>query len=162
MLLFEHTLFMLLLLVGLFSARPKYRWISFAVLAAGIALILIAPRVTVPIPWKWILALVIPILFWQNNLYWTQSKRFASWQEILLWLATTALIALSLVFIMRFNWLGAILFGLVATSLFWRFIEPKAQQRLMSQLGILVLIFLLTEVSLIAETPKRYLGSLFS
>lgn len=162
MLAFEHTLFMLLLLIGLLSARPKYPWLSTAALVSGVILLLSAPRLTLPLPWKWILAAVIPILFWQNNHYWMQAKRFASWRENMLWLAAMLIITLTLVFIVRLNWLAALLFSIIATSLLWRFIDPRSQPRLLTQLGILVLIFLLTEVSLIVEAPKRYIGSLFS
>lgn len=159
---FEHALFMLLLLVGIFYARLPGPRRTMVLLAAGIALVLLPPFVVLPLPWELILSLAIPILFWQNARHWLHARWRVNWQEFVLWLLTA--FGLSMVFVLSgyLSWASVVLFGVVAASTLWRAVELESEVSYLSQIGPLALIFLLTEVAPAVETPGWYLGGLFS
>lgn len=162
MVIFEHALFMLLLLVGIFSIRLPQRRLSAALIVGGVLLVLIPPFVHIPIPWTLIFELTIPILFFQNARHWLNARWRMSWREIGLWLLSIA--GLSSIFALTgyLGWPGALLFGIITASMLWRAIESGEQSSQISQIGPLTLIFLLTEIAPAVETPNRYLGGLFS
>ena len=63
---FEHSLFKLLLLVAVLSAKPPGRkWLPL-VIAIGFLLALLPPPISIPIPWNIILGITIPLILWQN------------------------------------------------------------------------------------------------
>jgi hypothetical protein len=159
---FEHTLFMLLLLVAIFNAKlPQLRVTIFLILA-GVSLALLPPSIKFPIPWNLILNLIIPLLFWQNARRWLHASWGLSWRELALWSATVASLAAIFTLSGFLSLTGALLFGLMAASMLWRAFEPGSHSTQISQIGPLALVFLLTEVALAVETPERYLGGLFS
>ena len=159
---FEHTLFMLLLLVALFNAKLPQRRVTMILILAGISLALLPPFIKFPIPWNLILNLIIPLLFWQNARRWLHASWRLSWLELSLWLATMASLAAIFTLTGYLPLTGALLFGLMAASMLWRAIEPDSHSTQISQIGPLALVFLLTEVAPAVETPNRYLGGLFS
>jgi hypothetical protein len=159
---FEHTLFMLLLLVAIFNARLPRRRLTFFLILGGTGLALLPPFLKFPIPWNLILNLSIPLLFWQNARRWVNAIWRVSWRELALWLATVASLTVVLSVTGYLSLPGAILFGFMAASMLWRAIEPVSHSTQFSQIGPLALIFLLTEVAPAVETPNRYLGGLFS
>lgn len=159
---FEHALFMLLLLVGIFSAKPSSQKLTLPFLIGGILLALLPPVVSIPISWEWILNLVIPLLFWQNARHWLHARWRIGGAELALWLLSIAGLTLALSLTGYLSWTAALLFGVVAASLLWRTIESEKIFSHLSQLGPLTLIFLMTEVAPAVETPNRYLGGLFS
>ncbi len=60
------------------------------------------------------------------------------------------------------NWPGALLFGVIAASMIWRAGEPEKSSSYMSQVGPLALVFLLTEVEAVIQSPNQYMGGIFS
>lgn len=162
MVVFEHALFMLLLLVGIFSAKPPRQRLTLLFLILGILLALLPPLVSIPISWNWILNLVIPLLFWQNARHWLHARWRIKGVELVLWILSIAGLTLALSLTGYLSWTAALLFGVVAASLLWRTIESEQSFSHLSQLGPLTLIFLLTEIAPAVETPGRYLGGLFS
>ncbi|HEU0295534.1 MAG TPA: hypothetical protein VFR47_22535 [Anaerolineales bacterium] len=58
----EHTLMILLLLVGLLNAKPKIPKLAWWAIASALLLVLITPAVPVILPWEWLSALIIPVL----------------------------------------------------------------------------------------------------
>ncbi len=159
---FEHTLFMLLLLVALFNARLPQRRLTLFLILGGTGLALLPPFVKFPIPWKLILNLTLPLLFWQNARRWLHASWRLSWHELALWFVTLGSLAAIFTITGYLSLPGALLFGLMAASMLWRAIEPVGHSTQISQIGPLALVFLLTEVAPAVETPNRYLGGLFS
>ena len=159
---FEHALFMLLLLVGIFSARPPQQKLTLVFIGAGILLAMLPPFRIIPVPWELILNLTIPLLFWQNARHWLSARWRISRAELVLWLLSIAGLTAALSIIGYLTWAAALLFGIVAASMLWRAIEIEQNFSQISQLGPLTLIFLLTEIAPAVETPGRYLGGLFS
>jgi NhaP-type Na+/H+ or K+/H+ antiporter len=162
MIVFEHSLFMLLLLVGVFSSRPTQRRTTIFILALGVLLTLLPPVVEIAIPWELILFLTVPLLFWQNARHWLRARWRMGWGELLLWLASVLGLAGILNLTNYLAWPGALLFGVVTASMLWRLAESEHSPSQVSQIGALTLVFLLTEVAPAVETPNRYLGGLFS
>jgi hypothetical protein len=159
---FEHTLFMLLLLVGIFSAKPPQQKLALVFIVGGTLLALLPPFVRISISWEWILNLTLPLLFWQNARHWLHARWRIGSAELALWLLSIAGLTVSLGIAGYLTWAAALLFGIVAASMLWRAIESEQSFSHLSQLGPLTLIFLLTEIAPAVETPGRYLGGLFS
>ena len=159
---FEHTLFMLLLLVAVFNARLPQPKRTLILILGGIGLALLPPFVRIQIPWELILNLTVPILFWQNARRWINARWRLNASELGLWLATVVGLAASLIVTGYLSVPGALLFALMAASMLWRAIEQADRSTQLSQIGPLALVFLLTEVAPAVETPNRYLGGLFS
>ena len=60
----EHALIILLMLVGVINSKVlKGFW--FAVVALVLSLALVAPVVSIILPWSWIAGISVPLLFWQ-------------------------------------------------------------------------------------------------
>lgn len=158
---FEHTIFILLLLsVVLNSKPPRPRWAA-AIILVGVLLVFIPPAHALDIPWNLVLGLVLPLLLWQNvrrivNADWR------GWKSVSLWGITMLVLSSALWLGGALNWPGALLFGMVAASMIWRAGEPESGASYMSQVGPLVLVFLLTEVEAAIQTPDHYIGGVFS
>ena len=159
---FEHTLFMLLLLVGIFSAKPPQQGLTLVFIVGGTLLALLPPFARISISWEWILNLTIPLLFWQNARHWLHARWRIGSAELSLWLFSIAGFTAALGIAGYLTWTAALLFGIVAASMLWQAIETQQNFSHVSQLGPLTLIFLLTEVAPAVESPGRYLGGLFS
>lgn len=159
---FEHALFMLLLLVGVLTARPPRRDVALWALAVGFLLAFIPPAVRLPIPWDLILALTIPLLLWQNARRLVSATWRGNGVELALWALTVAAFGLVLSLDVNLGILGALLFGLLAASILWQAIEPEFESSHISLLGPLTLVFLLAETAPAVETPDRFIGGLFS
>lgn len=162
MVVYEHALFMLLLLVGIFNARLPGQKRTLFLIVGGILLALLPPFIHLTIPWQLILFFTIPLLFWQNARHWLYARWRITRREWALWLLTVVSLSLVLFLSGYLAWTGAILFGLVTASMLWRAIEPDVTATHLSQIGPLALIFLLAEVAPTVETPNSYLGGLFS
>ncbi len=81
---FEHTIFILLLLVGVLNAKPARQKLGIALIVLGILLVLIPPAQVFDVPWNFVLGLVIPLLLWQNirrivNADWGGRKSVKLW-----------------------------------------------------------------------------------
>jgi hypothetical protein len=61
----EHTLIMLLLLIGLLNARPRLHALMQVAIAVGLGLAFVAPIRPLSLPWDWLSALAIPLLLWK-------------------------------------------------------------------------------------------------
>jgi hypothetical protein len=159
---FEHTLFMLLLLVGLFSAIPFNGKGTLLLIFGGVLLAMLPPFLHVELPWDLILVAVLPLLFWQNARFWLHTRWRLSAGELLLWIGTVLSLSL-LLLLARYPDLPATLFlAVISASILWRAFEAQKPYSYVSQIGPLTLVFLLTEVAPAVETPNRYLGGLFS
>jgi hypothetical protein len=158
---FEHTIFVLLLLTGVLNANPpQQRW-GILIILAGILLVFIPPALPFFIPWNLVIGLVVPLLLWQN------ARRIANadwqgWKSVALWVASVLIIGIALFVGGGLNWLGALLFGVIGASMIWRAGEPENKSSYMSQVGPLALVFLLTEVEAVVQSPNQYLGGIFS
>lgn len=159
---FEHSLFKLLLLVAVLSAKPPGRkWLSL-VIAGGFLLAFLPPAISVPVPWSLVLGITIPLLLWQN------ARRIiaAQWQgrskDIVLWFISAVLFALLLWEFKDLKVFGAALFGLVASSMVWSAAETDRTASIVSLIGPFTLIFLLAEVEPMLQSPNQYLGGIFS
>ncbi len=159
---FEHTLFMLLLLISLLNAKPpQQRW-ALGLVLVGILLAFIPPARSLQIPWNILLGLVIPLILWQN----IRRLLVAQWQigryELLLWGGTALIFGITFALSNDLNWLGAFSFGIIAASMIWRAAESDQTSSFISQIGPLTMIILLGEVEPVVVTPDYYLGSIFS
>jgi hypothetical protein len=158
---FEHTIFVLLLLTGVLNAKPpQQRW-GILIILAGILLVFIPPALPIFIPWNLVIGLVVPLLLWQNF------RRIANadwqgWKSVVLWVASALTIGIALFLGGGLNWLSASLFGVISASMIWRAGEPENNSSYMSQVGPLALVFLLTEVEALVQSPNQYLGGIFS
>ena len=144
---FEHTLFMLLLLVGIFSAKPPQQKLALVFIVGGTLLALLPPFVRISISWEWILNLTLPLLFWQNARHWLHARWRIGSAELALWLLSIAGLTVALGVAGYLTWAAALLFGIVAASMLWRAIESEQSFSHLSQLGPLTLLFLLTEIA---------------
>ena len=158
---FEHTIFILLLLIGVLNAKPpKPRWATIMILI-GIMMAFIPPARKFPIPWDIALGLVVPLLLWQN-IRRTVNADWRGWKSVTLWGISVLIFGLALWLGGALNWPGALLFGVIAASMIWRAGEPESGASYMSQVGPLTLIFLLTEVEVAIQSPNHYVGGIFS
>ncbi len=158
---FEHTLFILLLLNGLLNAKPPKQHWAILVILIGILLVFIPPAIHINIPWEIILGLVIPILLWQNFRRTTTAK-WRGWNSFILWGITALLFSFFLLILGSHDWAGGFLFGLIVASMIWRAGEPESGASYMSQIGSFTILFLLTEVDLVIQSPNQYFGGIFS
>jgi len=159
---FEHTLFQLLLLVGLLNSKPpQYRYTP-VIIGAGLLLAFLPPVIPLPIPWNLILSLFVPLLLWQNATRIINSKWRGRWKELFLWVGSAILFGVMLTLSNGLEIPGAILFGLITASMIWRSGETERDSSFISQIGPLTLVFLLTEIEPMVETPTRYVGGVFS
>ena len=162
MLEFEHSLFKLLLLVAVLSAKPPGRkWLPF-IIAFSFLLAFLPPPISIPIPWELLLGLTIPILFWQNSRRIINAQWAGKWKDILIWIVSAALFALVFWAFKELEMYASILFGLVAASLIWSVGETERKTSIVSMIGPFTLIFLLAEVEPMIQSPTQYLGGIFS
>ncbi|MBL6965734.1 MAG: hypothetical protein ISR60_04190 [Anaerolineales bacterium] len=159
---FEHTLFQLLLLVGLLNAKPPKHQYSPYIIAAGLLLAFLPPAFPLLIPWNLILGLTLPLLLWQNARRIINAVWRGKWISLLLWVVSAILFGLMLMLTNAMELSGAILFGLVTASMIWRSGESEEGSSFVSQIGPITLVFLLSEIEPIVETPTQYVGGIFS
>lgn len=158
----EHFLILLLLLVALLYARPRLHVLAQSAIVAGLALAFVAPAWPIALPWDWLSALLIPLLFWQTARHLVSARWRAGWVDLGLWLFVTMGIGAMLSLTTNLGLTGAVLFGLLAASMMWRAMENRDQTSHLGQLGPLALAFLLAEIAPAVESPDLYLGSLLS
>lgn len=158
---FEHTIFILLLLVGVLNAKPPHpRWATVMILI-GIMMAFIPPAHKFPIPWDIALGLVVPLLLWQN-IRGIVNADWRGWKSVALWIIAVLIYSAAFGIPKVLNWPGALLFGVIAASMIWRPGESEEGASYMSQIGPLTLLFLLTEVEAAIQSPDHYLGGIFS
>ena len=158
---FEHTIFIMLLLVGALNAKPPRQPLAILIILIGVLLVFIPPAPAIKFPWDLVLGLAIPLLLWQN-IRRTINADWRGWKSVTYWGISVLIFGFALWLGGAMNWPGAILFGVIAASLIWRAGEPESRASYMSQVGPLVLIFLLTEVEVAIQSPNQYLGGIFS
>lgn len=158
----EISFFLLLILLGLLNAKPPLPRLSIVLLTAGILLAFLPPVVKVRIPWEVVIGLTIPILLWQNARRLFNARWISSYIGIILFLSTITLYSILVAISDNLLWYGSILFGIIAAGIIWRASEPESASSYFSQLGPLLLIFLLTEIEPALKNPNIYFGSLFS
>ena len=158
----EISLFLLLLLLGLLSAKPPHPRLSIALLTLGILLAFLSPVVKVRIQWETVVGLVIPILLWQNARRLFNARWISSNFGIILFLSSIMLYSILVASSDNFLWYGSILFGIVAAGIIWRAGESESTSSYFSQLGPLILIFLMIEIEPALKNQFRYFGSLSS
>jgi hypothetical protein len=159
---FEHSLFKLLLLVAVLSARPPGRkWLPF-VIGVGLLLALLPPPLSIPIPWSLFLGLTIPLLLWQNARRIITAQWSGRWSDVLIWIGSAVLFALVFFAFKELELFGAVLFGLVTASLIWSASETEREASMISLIGPFTLIFLLFEVEPMIQSPTQYAGGIFS
>ncbi len=152
----EHSLIILLLLVGLLQARQKLpaaaRWGAVGVLA----LAFVVPTRHVALPWEWLAALVIPVLLWQAARLLASARWSADRRDLGLWLVTVGGIAAALALTAALPLMGTLLYGLLAASIAWRAAEEEQGATPLGQIGPVALVFLLAEIAPAVEAPGRY------
>ncbi len=159
---FEHSLFKLLLLVAVLSARPPGRkWLPI-IIAGGLLLALLPPPISIQVPWELLLGLTVPLLLWQNARRIIAAQWIGKWKDVLVWVLAAALFALIFWGFKELHPPVAILFGLVAASLIWTAGETAATTSVISLIGPFTLIFLLSEVEPMIQSPSQYMGGIFS
>lgn len=158
----EHTLVILLLLVGLLNAKPSInRFVRWTVVGV-LALAMVAPAAPIVLPWSWLSALLIPVLIWQTARRLIRLQISVSIKEIVIWLVIVCGIAGILLLTSGLTIAGCLMFGILAASMVWRAVEEEHQYTYLGQLGPLALVFLLAEIAPAVEAPGRYLVALFS
>jgi hypothetical protein len=159
---FEHSLFKLLLLVAVLSAKPPGRKWLLPIIAAGFLLAFLPPAIDAPMPWNLILGLTIPLLLWQNARRIIAAQWQGRWKDMIIWFISAGLFALVLWEFKDLKVFGATLFGLVAASMIWSATETERTPSIVSLIGPFTLIFLLAEVEPMLQSPDQYLGGIFS
>src|SRR5919109_2170529 len=152
----EHTLVILLLLVGLLNAKPKIPKLAGWAIAAALVLVLIAPAAVILLPWAWLSALVIPILLWQLFQRLAEAHMRVELRDVAIWSAMVLGIGGILFLTSELTAAGSFMFGLLAASMVWRAVEEDRQPTHLGQLGPLALAFLLAEIAPAVEAPGRY------
>lgn len=158
---FEHTIFVLLLLTGVLNAKPPKQRLGIMIILVGIFLAFLPPALRINIPWNLVIGLVVPLLMWQNIRRITTAD-WQGWKSVILWIISVVILSFALLFGGGINWPGALLFGMIAASMIWRAGEPEESSSYMSQVGPLALVFLLTEVEAVVQSPNQYMGGIFS
>jgi hypothetical protein len=158
----ETSLFMLLLLLGLLNAKPPHPRLSIALLTTGIILAFLSPLVKVQIQWEIVVGLTIPILLWQNSRRLFNARWISSYIGVILFLSSILLYSILVASSDNLLWYGSILFGIVAAGIIWRAGESEITSSYFSQLGPLIIIFLLIEVDLALNMQVRYGGYMAS
>lgn len=162
MLILEHTLVILLLLVGLLNARPKMPWLAWGTIIGAMALAFVTPVTPIDLPWGWLSALLIPILFWQAARRLTSTYLQLQLWEVALWLVMALGIGGILLLTSELTGAGAFMFGLLTASMVWQATEEENRPTLLGQVGPLALAFLLAEIAPAVEAPGRYAIALFA
>jgi CBS domain-containing protein len=158
----EHTLVILLLLVGLLNARPKIPRLAWWTIAGALALALIAPAVPILMPWEFLSVLLIPILFWQAARRLVRARMPVNIKDVAIWLGMAVGIGGILLLTSELMIAGSLMFGLLAASMIWRATEEEQQPTHLGQVGPLALAFLLAEIAPAIEAPGRYMLALLA
>ena len=159
---FEHSLFKLLLLVAVLSAKPPGRkWLPLFIIG-GLLLAFLPPAVPLTVPWDILLGLIIPLLLWQNARRIITAQWNISWKDIIVWLGTAVLFAIVFLSLKELKFFGAVLFGLITASTIWSTGETEETASIVSLIGPFTLIFLLAEVDPMILTGHQYFAGLFS
>jgi CBS domain-containing protein len=158
----EHTLVILLLLTGLLNAQPKIPRLAWSAIVAALALALIAPATPMALPWKWLSALLIPLLLWQAARRLLNARMVIKAKETVIWAGMALGMGGVLLLASDLTVAGALMFGLLAASMVWRATEEDRQPTHLGQMGPLALAFLLTEIAPAIEAPGRYLIALLA
>ena len=159
---FEIALFKILLLVAVLSSKPPGRKWALFVIAGGFLLALVPPPFDFPVPWEIVLGLTLPLLFWQNARRIVHARWAGQWKDLVIWVIAAVLFALILLTLKALALPGALLFGLVASSMIWSASENHRRNSVISLIGPFTLIFLLAEVEPLIQTPSQYIGGIFS
>ena len=152
----EHTLVILLLLVGLLNAKPKIPRLAWWAIASALMLVLITPAVPMILPWDWLSALIIPVLLWQVAERLARVHTPVNIKDFVIWLGMALGISGILLFTSELTAAGAFMFGLLTASMVWRSVEEDRQPTHLGQVGPLALAFLLAEIAPAVEAPGRY------
>lgn len=152
----EHTLVILLLLVGLLNAEPRIPKLAWGAIASALLLVLIAPAVPVSLPWEWLSALIIPVLLWQVAERMAREQIPVNLKAFVIWLGIALGISGILLFTSELTTAGSFMFGLLVASMVWRAVEEDRQSTHLGQVGPLALAFLLAEIAPAVEAPGRY------
>ncbi len=160
MLVLEHSLIILLLLVGMLQARPRAPVLSRIAAAGALTLAFLVPGRPMTLPWEWLTAVLVPLLLWQAARLLSVIRWPARRRELALWLLAVAAIASPLALTSFLPLTGTFLFGLLAASMVWRAVEEEQSPTALGQIGPLALVFLLAEVAPAVEAPGRYLLAL--
>ena len=152
----EHTLVILLLLVGLLNAKPRIPKLAWGAIASALLLVLIAPAVPIMLPWELLSALIIPVLLWQVAERMAREQIPVKLKDFVIWLGMAVGISGILLFTSELTAAGSFMFGLLAASMVWRSVEEDRQSTHLGQVGPLALAFLLAEVAPAVEAPGRY------
>lgn len=156
----EHTLIMLLLLISLLRTRTALPvWVRLLMVGV-IFLAFLAPAAPLALPWGLFAALFIPLLLWQTAQRLGGSAWFGGWRDVVVWLVLTAGISTIIYLTGGLPVASALLFGLLAASFVLNAIHPEQKETLFSQIGVLTLVFLLTEIEATVEAPGRFLLAL--
>jgi CBS domain-containing protein len=158
----EHTLVILLLLVGLLNAQPKIPNMVRWTIAGALALVLIAPTVPIVLPWVWLIGLIIPVLLWQTSQRLVEVRVRIKRKDLAIWLGMALGISGILFFTSELGAAGAFVSGLLAASMVWRALEQDRQPTYLGQVGPLALAFLLAEIAPAVEAPGRYVIALLA
>ncbi len=158
----EHTLVILLLVVGLLNARPNIPKLTWWMAAGLLALALIVPATPIPLPWDWLSALIIPILFWQAAARLANTKLAVKRMDLAFWAGITLGIGGILYLTSELPPAGTLLFGLLAASMVWQATEKDGPYSPLGHIGPLALAFLLAEIAPAVEAPGRYAVALLA
>jgi CBS domain-containing protein len=158
----EHTLVILLLLVGLLNAKPKIPRPAWWAIGGALALALIAPAVPILMPWEFLSALLIPILFWQAARRLVRARMPVKIKDVTIWLGMAAGIGGILLLTSELRIAGSLMFGILAASMIWRATDEEQLPTHLGQVGPLALAFLLTEIAPAIEAPGRYMLALLA
>jgi hypothetical protein len=153
----EHTLIILLLLVGLMNSRVL-RDIWSWIVAFVLALALITPVFPVSLPWAWLAGLTIPLLFWQTAHRLINARLLVGIKfiDFVLWCWVTLNLSVALWLIGNMNLWAAFLFSLLISSMVWRAAENEQKPSYLGQIGPLMLAYLLAEIAPAVESPNLY------
>ncbi|MEK6256830.1 MAG: hypothetical protein N2C13_05880 [Chloroflexota bacterium] len=158
---FEHTIFILIVLSGILNAKPpRQRWAIF-ILLIGVLLVFLPPAHEILLPWELILGLTLPLFLWQN-IRRLVTADWQGWANVIYWGISTLIFTVALWLIGDLAWTADLLFGMIVASMIWRASESDSRPSYMSQLGMITLIFLLTEAEVAIKSPNLYIGGVFS
>lgn len=160
MIVLEHTLVILLLLVGLLNARPNLPRFARWAITIALALVLVVPAAPLALPWEWLSALIIPLLLWQISRRLTEARPAVPLKDLLIWLGVTLGIGGILFLTSELTLAGSMMFGVLAAGMIWRGVEDDRRPTVLSQVGPLALAFLLAEIAPAVEAPGRYASAL--
>jgi hypothetical protein len=159
---FEHALLLLILFLGLLSARPLKQRLTVPILAVGLLLAFLPPVLPLDIPWRLALLVTVPLLMWQSARRLVHAGWWNARLELALWGFASILFVVPFVLAGSLGVLSALLLGMLLGSILWRAGEGEEFPSFVSQIGPLTLIILLVETAPQVETPIRYLGGVAS